>query len=158
MAEHSSQLVNGHMVLDTNYIIFRPGLTVSSTPTVSANDPSTERVQVLLRRLQGLNVSKDGVITHDTIRDDLKPIVVVGYGRQNPLYRTGSSKNAEANIDNFSSKLIIIDGKEASAKELKKLSAADIESMSSKTGAEMIKQYGDKAKGGVLFITTKKAK
>ena len=69
-----------------------------------------------------------------------------------------NSKESEISINDLSAKLIIIDGKEASAKDLKKLSAADIKSMSSKTSDDLTKKYGDKAKNGVVFITTTKAK
>jgi hypothetical protein len=62
----------------------------------------------------------------------------------------------ETNIDHLSSKLIMINGKEAKQSDLKKLSAADIESMNIKSGEEVIKKYGDKAKNGVVFISTKK--
>jgi hypothetical protein len=64
--------------------------------------------------------------------------------------------NSDTSIDHLSSKMIIIDGKEATGRDLKKLSAADIESMSVKSGEEQTKKYGDKAKNGVLYITTKK--
>lgn len=64
----------------------------------------------------------------------------------------------ETNISHLSSKLIMINGKEASERDLKKLSAADIESMSVRSGEEVVKQYGEKAKDGVLFIETKKKK
>ncbi len=79
------------------------------------------------------------------------------------LYNTNGFKslngfNNETNISHLSTRLIMIDGKEASEKDLKKLSAADIESMSARSGDEIVKKYGDKAKKGVLFITTKKAK
>jgi uncharacterized membrane protein len=63
----------------------------------------------------------------------------------------------EANIEHLSEKMIMIDGKEATERDLKKLSAADIESMSVKSGDEMTKKYGSKAKNGVVFIETKKA-
>jgi bla regulator protein BlaR1 len=65
--------------------------------------------------------------------------------------------NSETNINHLSSKMIMIDGKEASERDLKKLSAANIESMSVKSGEEVTKQYGEKAKNGIVFIVTKKA-
>jgi len=71
-------------------------------------------------------------------------------------YRMGGRINNETNIENLSTRLIFIDGKEATESDLKKLSAADIKRMSAKSGEEVTKQYGDKAKDGVLFITTKK--
>jgi bla regulator protein BlaR1 len=64
--------------------------------------------------------------------------------------------NNETNISNLSSKMIMINGKRATERDLKKLSAADIESMSVKSGDEITKQYGEKAKDGVVFIETKK--
>ena len=64
----------------------------------------------------------------------------------------------EQNIDNFNDRIIIIDGKEATEKALKKLPASDIETINVKNGSEMIEKYGDKAKKGVVFIGTKKAK
>jgi outer membrane murein-binding lipoprotein Lpp len=65
--------------------------------------------------------------------------------------------NNETNIRHLSTKMIMIDGKEASESDLKKLSAANIESMSVKLGDEVTKQYGEKAKNGIVFIETKKA-
>jgi bla regulator protein BlaR1 len=62
----------------------------------------------------------------------------------------------EPNIDNFSDKLVIIDGKEATEKDMKKLPASDIQSINVHNGKTMTDKYGDKAKNGVLFITTKK--
>jgi len=69
---------------------------------------------------------------------------------------TGQGFKSETNIDHLSSKIILIDGKEATESDMKKLSAADIESMSIKSGDDITKKYGDKAKNGVVFITTKK--
>ncbi|MDF2432679.1 MAG: bla regulator protein blaR1 [Mucilaginibacter sp.] len=91
------------------------------------------------------------------------PLTVV-YGSQNlkyapnKVYVNGYYTTPETNINNISSKLIMIDGNEATEHDLKKLSAADIDSMSIKMSGEMTKQYGDKAKNGVVFIITKKGK
>ena len=60
------------------------------------------------------------------------------------------------NINHISDKMIMINGKEATEKDMKKLKAYDIESIDVKTDAKTKNQYGDKAKNGVLFITTKK--
>ncbi|MDB5133144.1 MAG: BlaR1 peptidase, partial [Mucilaginibacter sp.] len=65
--------------------------------------------------------------------------------------------STETNINHLSSKMIMVDGKEASERDLKKLSAANIESMSVKSGEEVTRQYGEKAKNGIVFIVTKKA-
>jgi bla regulator protein blaR1 len=66
------------------------------------------------------------------------------------------SFNTESTIDNFSNKLIIINGKEATQADLKKLSAFDIDRMVLKTDEETRQLYGDRAKNGVVFILTKK--
>ena len=66
--------------------------------------------------------------------------------------------SSETSINHLSGKLIMIDGKEATEKDLKRLSAADIEGVAVKTGGETVKKYGDKAKNGVVFIVTRKEK
>jgi bla regulator protein BlaR1 len=63
-----------------------------------------------------------------------------------------------ANVDRISDKLIVIDGKVASEKELKKLSAFEIDRMSTSNSTDTVKKYGDKAKYGVVYIYTKKGK
>jgi len=61
-------------------------------------------------------------------------------------------------VTRISDKLIVIDGKIASKKEMKKLSAFDIDRINTSTSADTVKKYGDKAKYGVVFIYTKKGK
>ncbi|MES2274650.1 MAG: M56 family metallopeptidase [Bacteroidota bacterium] len=70
--------------------------------------------------------------------------VVTGYG------------TAPSKIDHISDKLIILNGKEVSQKQLKKVSAGDIESVSVLSHDAAISQYGDKGKKGVVVITTRK--
>lgn len=62
----------------------------------------------------------------------------------------------ESRINNISDKLIFIDGKQATPKDMKTLKINDIKSMEEKADSDTKKKYGDKAKNGVLFITTKK--
>ncbi|MGF7077884.1 M56 family metallopeptidase [Mucilaginibacter sp. UYCu711] len=66
--------------------------------------------------------------------------------------------NEKPTTTEFTSVLIMIDGKEASEKEMKKLPVSEIEKISVNKDKDMLDKYGDKAKNGVLFITTKKAK
>lgn len=63
-------------------------------------------------------------------------------------------------INNMSEKLIVLNGKEVNAndKAWKNLPAGDIQSISVKDGPDMLDKYGDKAKNGVMFINTQKAK
>ncbi|GGH05194.1 M56 family metallopeptidase [Mucilaginibacter phyllosphaerae] len=76
-------------------------------------------------------------------------------------YRTNASFVYDintTNVNRISDKLIMIDGKVASEKEMKKLSAFDIDRMSVSNSADTVKKYGDKAKYGVVYIYTKKGK
>jgi bla regulator protein BlaR1 len=91
-----------------------------------------------------------------TYIDDLpgKDVVVKGYrANSNYAYAINSSS-----VSRISDKLIVIDGKVASEKELKKLSAFDIDRMSTSNSTDTVKKYGDKAKYGVVYIYTKKGK
>jgi bla regulator protein BlaR1 len=97
--------------------------------------------EVLVNKIRGYSVSKDGKVTRDSLAHLHFPQII-------------SADNI--NIDHLSDKLIIIDGKKVTTKEFKKLSAGDIESMNVRSGDAVTKQYGDKAKDGVLLITTKK--
>jgi bla regulator protein BlaR1 len=58
----------------------------------------------------------------------------------------------------FNGALIMIDGKEASEKDMKKIPVSEIENVSINKSKEMLDKYGDKAKNGVIFISTKKPK
>ncbi|MFI0427935.1 M56 family metallopeptidase [Mariniflexile sp. HMF6888] len=52
--------------------------------------------------------------------------------------------------------LVFIDGKEKTLKEAERLSPENIETMNVLKGKEVIKKFGEKAKNGVIEITTKK--
>jgi hypothetical protein len=78
--------------------------------------------------------------------------------RSYPNFKIVNINTNETKINNFSDKLIYIDGKEATEKDMKKLPASKIENVSVNKSKEMIDKYGDKAQNGVLFITTKKGK
>ena len=81
-----------------------------------------------------------------------KDVVVKGF-RNNANYTFSTNS-----VNRISDKLIVIDGKIASEKELKKLTAFDIDRMSTSNSADTVKKYGDKAKYGVVYIYTKKGK
>jgi bla regulator protein BlaR1 len=83
------------------------------------------------------------------VRED----VVIKELRTNGNYVYGTNATS---VNRISDKLIVIDGKVASEKEMKKLSAFDIDRMSVSNSAETVKKYGDKAKYGVVYIYTKK--
>ncbi len=160
MVVDTVKIVNGKLKLDTVYlsnnnpVIVRgmSGETINGSMVYTTTVPDDKR-KVLLNKMRGLIVTSNGtVIKTDSVKlgNSIKKFNTFAY--------TISGRNHENNINNLSNKLIFIDGKEATARDMKKLSAANIESMSSQSGDEVIKKYGDKAKDGVLFITTKKAK
>jgi bla regulator protein BlaR1 len=82
----------------------------------------------------------------------------IASGRSYSNFKTVYLNTNETSINNFSDKLIYIDGKEATEKEMKKLPVSKIENISVNKGKDMTDKYGDKAQNGVLFITTKKGK
>lgn len=96
-------------------------------------------------------VTATATYTEDTPNKDAAP----------KKFRTNASyvyTTTTADVNRISDKLIVIDGKVASEKEMKKLSAFDIDRMSTSNSADTVKKYGDKAKYGVVYIYTKKGK
>ncbi|MBB5394885.1 M56 family metallopeptidase [Mucilaginibacter sp. AK015] len=96
-----------------------------------------------------------------------KEVYVTGVPSKRYTVTTGSvyypsaiNLKRSSTIDRISDKLIVIDGKVASEKEMKKLSAFDIDrmSVSRDNDADTLKKYGEKAKYGVVYIYTKKGK
>ncbi len=110
--------------------------------------------QILNYRLSKADTAKtvimvDGVVFKpNTTNND---IVVKGYGtRLSSLTGAPSSSSPT----NFKGKLIVIDGKVATEKELKKVSVSDIEETISLPAVTAMKYYGEKAKNGAIVITT----
>lgn len=108
---------------------------------------------------------KNGDTTYD-VRPRQTVIIKHGKGMDNAKANASSTfsigprsiggSTGSTAINNISDKLIIIDGKEATKKQLKKVSAADIESISILKNESATAIYGDKGKNGVILITTKK--
>jgi bla regulator protein BlaR1 len=76
--------------------------------------------------------------------------------RSRPTLSVTDEDNSKTTI--ISDRISIIDGKEATEKDLKKLPASNIEKITIKEGQGMVDKYGEKAKNGVIIYTTKKAK
>lgn len=108
------------------------------------------------------NLKRIRIITKDTVGHDPVSRVMVMSGPDDVdinsphVFIKQLKDNNTSNIDNFSDKLIFIDEKEATAKDLKKLPASAIQRINVNAGKAMTDKYGDKAKNGVIFITTKK--
>ncbi len=123
-------------------------------------------------RIVGDAVKRDSIVRNvigferktrlgDVKIDSLKAITVNGYSIRTKPATASSVLNLttvrDANVGiSFKDKLVIIDGKESSEKEWKKLSLDKIDSVSNLRGAAAINKYGAKAKNGAIIIKTKK--
>jgi hypothetical protein len=91
--------------------------------------------------------------------DSLTSVAFTSVNKYNYTPRTvtvyGTPSIDENSVNYLSDKLILIDGKEASKEDMKKLRVADIKSISINNSAKATEKYGDKAKNGVVSITTK---
>lgn len=122
----------------------------------TASSDSGRKVVELLKRLDGSS-AKDykgtKILTakilaaNNLAKKDVEEITVRGYAMSQKI-----------DVDHLGEMLIVIDGKEADKNEMQKLKAAHIELITKKGGPELVKQYGEKAKNGVVFITTKTEK
>ncbi len=89
----------------------------------------------------------------DSLLHAMKGLVVTSDGA---LTRTLTNvKMISPRTISFADKLIVIDGKEASQKELKKVSADKIQTINNLGPDDAEKKYGDKGKNGAILITTK---
>jgi bla regulator protein BlaR1 len=172
----SSTAMPANVVVNTNVAtfggtgVYKEDVVVAGYPTKNSNQ------EVVVTGYGTKNNNKDVVVTGYRTKSDNnnKDVVVTGYATKNDnrgLYRvktdnvvyvTGQPAVTTTlrlnNMDRISDKLIVIDGKIASEKELKKLSAFDIDRMATSNSADTVKKYGDKAKYGVVYIYTKKGK
>ncbi|WP_374950846.1 M56 family metallopeptidase [Mucilaginibacter sp.] len=122
--------------------------------------------------VHGYGTERLTITNHRAYVDEpAKTIVVRGYKSDNAGLARTMNPNKVISIEtidrasgavvtpvNMADKLYIIDGKEASEKAMKKLSAFDIDRINVSKDNNMVEQYGDKAKNGVIFIYTKKNK
>ncbi|MEJ7780484.1 MAG: M56 family metallopeptidase [Daejeonella sp.] len=76
-----------------------------------------------------------------------KPAISVGYG---------AGQTQKISLSNIDKELIILDGKEASKSEINLLTVSSIESITIIKGTQAAVKYGEKAREGVIVITTKK--
>jgi hypothetical protein len=159
---------------------------------LNGKTPGKGKIDSLLHNMQGFKVDKDGNVTqngvsvkgkffaysidsslHDMqgLKVDKDGTVIKGgrviLGGKSPVQGTVTIPNVLNIVTapvNFNNKLIIIDGKEATPKELKKLSIDKIATIrpiyppyfNQNQDSVVLSKYGDKAKKGVVIITTKK--
>lgn len=134
------------------------GTTVKAYPTTAVSTSATVNVAPY-------------VVTADTairvnVKSNIKPntIKVISTSSISVDGNTISSNNISINndkgvhlsFDKNKSPLILLDGKEVPAADVKKLNPNTIESMNIFNDDSAIKKYGDKAKDGVISIKTKR--
>jgi len=122
----------------------------------SAASDSGRKAVELLKHLDDLS-AKDNkaakilaekmLAANSLAKKDVEEITVRGY-----------AMSQKVDKDHLGDMLIVIDGKEADKNDMQKLATSDIKIVVKKGGPELTKQYGEKAKNGVAFITTKKEK
>lgn len=127
---------------------------VEDYPTAATSNIKAQPTDVVVRACKTERKPTDVVVVqgYQTNRNPTNDVVVKGYPTTLNI-RSG-------NLNKISDKAIVIDGKLASEKEMQKLSAYDIDSIDVAriSSTETVKKYGDKAKNGVVYITTKKGK
>ena len=99
---------------------------------------------------------RDGNIVKEEIIKEDEDVFVVGDDESYKVKSIGKGKNKVLFLNNYEGEpLIVIDGKESIEKEMRELEPDDIEKMEVLKGENATKEYGDKAKDGVILITTK---
>ena len=97
-----------------------------------------------------LQSEKAGASKDDNTTKDIKEVVVVGYGDQKPstegVFVRGTDKDP----------LVVVDGKLIDGAKLKDIDPKTIDHMEVLKDKAAIEKYGEKAKNGVLIVTTKK--
>lgn len=110
----------------------------------SSDDDAESHKKIKIRRVEDKDSKSRVMIIKDS--DDEEDIEVVGKG----------SSFFFIDNDGGSEPLYYVDGKKATAKDIKELSPDNIKSVTVHKGDEAIEKYGKKAKDGVVEITTKK--
>lgn len=126
----------------------RPRTHVSADSTITVSNVSIASIPAVKAKATGVS-SKSNVVVKN-LRIIPAPSVSItpatGISINNGVITTGKNTNP----------LIIIDGKESSSADLKKLNPDKIDNMSVLKGSSITKKYGDKGKDGVILVTTKK--
>ena len=126
-------------------------------------DSASATVGALLKRMEGFAINGNGSVTKNGKPAMISNIPLNG-NITNPNKRfdvvtvQGYPLRRDISIDSIGNKLIFIDGKEATEEDFKKVPIAGLQSIRVQKSPETVKQYGERAKDGVVFITTKKDK
>ena len=104
-------------------------------------------------RLQGKDAEFNGSLNYDGDAKggkQINEVVVVGYGDQKPAVEGIFVRSSDK------TPYIIVDGKPIDGSKLKDIDPKTIDRMDVLKSQEAVKKYGEKAKDGVIVITTKK--
>jgi len=123
---------------------------------VNGNIGRPGTIDTLLQKMNGWSVDANGKASKTTSMLHPGSAGSAGGGGSGGRAVYGQALTIKPAPISFANKLIIIDGKEATEKQLKKVSADKIDSVSNLTFEAAKALYGDKAKNGVVVITTKK--
>ena len=117
---------------------------------IKGGDSTTVNKKVKVIKMKG------GEEAHEIMIEEMKE----GDGEMKVIVKTleGGDKGGHDMIfmDEDDASLVIIDGKESTHEELKKISPDKIETINVWKGDKAVEKYGEKAKGGVINVTTKK--
>jgi TonB-dependent SusC/RagA subfamily outer membrane receptor len=139
----------------SNPLIVIDGVKTTDTNAFNNLDFNTiESVNVLKDEAASIygKSAENGVIVVTTKKDKNIAKTVTGYGNRVDI-RPSYSSYVASTTNIFTGKLLIVDGKEMSHSAFSKIPADKIDVIK-KGGAKELKKYGDKAKNGVLIITT----
>jgi len=147
---------------DAPVVLNSSGNGVSTSVVVLTDPKASAKSGLTIKKNLSLTIDKQGEVIvmgrdFDTLKNkSLLKTKVFAFNESNPkAIRITGINRGELTLDN-TDPLIIIDGKES--KGLKKISPDDIKSITILKDESATKLYGDKAKNGVLIITTKKGK
>ncbi|MBQ0788952.1 MAG: hypothetical protein KBT69_15745 [Oceanihabitans sp.] len=136
---------------DNKVIVHRKATTIDLNTEASENK---EKVKFTTKDKDGNVVTEE--ITQGKNREQTW-VVEEGGANDIPVFKTKTKDNKLfISTDAENSPLIFIDNKEATREELEKLDPNTIESMHVFKGEKLTRIYGEKAKNGVIQVTTKK--
>ncbi|WP_221406258.1 M56 family metallopeptidase [Daejeonella lutea] len=145
--------------LDTT-VSGRPLYVLDGKPQINGiGHLASERIESI-KVLKGENATKlygekgkDGVIEIETkafgvgkSNGSLKPVTVVGYSL---------NQNQKISLSDIDNEMIILDGKEITKERLDDIKVTTIGTIEIFKGSSAVSKYGEKAKDGVIVITTK---
>ncbi|MBB6108833.1 Signal transducer regulating beta-lactamase production, contains metallopeptidase domain [Mucilaginibacter lappiensis] len=126
-------------------------ITVKTDPTSSITTSTNITVDTPLKS----NI-KNNIKAHIIKVSSVSNVSVDGKNTSSQNISVDNDKGMHISFDKDKTPLVIVDGKEIPATDMKNLNPNNIDSMSVLNGEGATKKYGDKAKDGVILISTKR--